>query len=358
MRYLIAIMCSVIFLGQMSQTTFAQSNTPLNWQILGDVSAKYEHTELKPASFVLGDVDFWFQKQINPQWAAMGEIMLMEMGASGEPMYHFHPMRLFIEYQQSEKFKLRIGQMHTPIGYYNQLYPHGGKFFEPTIHRPHLARVTTGTEILSYHTVGLNARGTINLNKSWDFQYIVGIGNGDPHAGIDKNSFKSPYFQLGLQPLDIDGLSFNTSLYLNEIKDPADTTNYDLREIVGTLGVLYEAYPVDLLAEFFVIGHGESFSSIIDQTSLNGQIPFTSLIGGYLQSSYSINEQALFIQVEAYQRDKEDLWIDGHTDHEKHFGVHWGHRYLINQGLVLKTGHAYDWANNLHRFDMQLAYRL
>ena len=120
----------------------AQTSTQqLSWQILGDVSLEYPHTTIIPASFVLGDIDLWFQRSFGESWNAMGELMIMNDRSGEGEMYMIHPARLFVEYTSSDAFQLRIGQIHTPIGFYSQLYPHGGSIFEPTLHRPMLTRV-------------------------------------------------------------------------------------------------------------------------------------------------------------------------------------------------------------------------
>lgn len=269
------LLLSLVF----STPSFAQDST-LKWQILGDILGRYKHTKTQPPTFELGDIDLWFQKQINRQWKALGEIIIMDMGSPGNPMHHLHPVRTFIEYFHNETFQLRIGQMHTPIGEYNQLYPHGGRFFEPTIHRPHLAQVKTGEELMSFHTVGLNARGLLNLSDRFDLHYIVGIGNGDPHAGVDANSFKSPYLKLSLFPNDISGLSISLSHYINKISGLEYTNGEDLYEIVSHAGMLYESYPIEFLLEGFWIQHGGSFEDILNR-SINGSVlPYTSTMGG------------------------------------------------------------------------------
>ena len=334
----------------------------LNWQIFGDVSARYTHTYAQAPSFILGDIDLWFQRQVSEKWSAMGELMIMDMNSEGDPNYHIHPARLFIEYAHSDTLQLRIGQTHTPIGLYSQLYPHGARFFEPTIHRPLLGTVKHGKELLPLHTVGLRIQGSYEVNDHLELQYLVGIGNGGAHGGIDYNLWKTPFAQLRVLPLDIEDLSFVFSAYTDRLTE-GEVDN--LYQLIGSASVLYNPFPIGILLETFWVQHAGSFAQLFGGSSAGAHmmsdlsVPRTSLFGGYLQLTYALDESnGVFGLVESFTRDENDILFNDHTPYTNYFGVHAGHSYLFNQHVVLKSGYAYSWADNLHRFDVQLAYRL
>ena len=348
-----------------SASSYAQNSShQLSWQILGDVSLEYPHTKTIPASFVLGDVDLWFQRSFGENWNAMGELMIMNDTSGEGEMYMIHPARLFVEYTSSDAFQLRIGQIHTPIGIYSQLYPHGGSIFEPTLHRPMLTRVKEGEDILPFHALGLNARGTMMLNDSWEFMYIVGISNGYSHGSFDGNHQKAPFFQLRFSPIEW-GLTCGVSAYHDLITK--DEIVDGVEQSIFAFSLMYDSFPVELLSEVFVSRHAsrpdETFKIFNptdpDDTVLpNGKQPRKQLVGGYLQASYMWDRYALYTLIEAFERDAGDYLFDEHTPYTLYMGAELGHRYHINQQLVLKSAYSYNWADDLHRFDMQLAFRL
>lgn len=338
-------------------------NQELNWQILGDLSLEYPHTTVIPNSFTIGDIDLWFQRSFGEQWSAMGELMLM--GMAGDSMYMIHPARLFLEHSHSDSLQIRIGQIHTPIGIYSQRYPHGGKVFEPTIHRPLLARVEDGADILPYHTLGVSARGTQMLSESLEMMYIVGIGNGYNHGNYDTNFQKSPFFQIRLSPLDIFGLSFGLSGYHDLITK--DEIKGSIEQSIFAFSLLYDSFPWDILVESYVARHsptpGDSFKFFSPRdndeiTTVDGKQPNKQLYGGYLQASYMWDEQAVYGMLEAFNRDKGDYLFNEHTAYIEYRGMEMGHRWHINQHLVFKSAYSYVWSDALHRLDFQLAYRL
>lgn len=355
----------ISFLCILGSAFYAQAQTSsLQWQVMGDLSARYEHTETSEPSFMLGNIDLWFQSEFSERWAGLGEIMIMNMSKEGDPSYMVHPARLFLSYMWSDALQIRAGEMHTPINLYSQLYPHGARFFEPTIHRPHLARVAVHEELLPLHTVGINARGTFTFGESLDLMYIVGVGNGDAHGGIDSNLFKSPYAQIRLSPLAIEGLTFALSGYLDKIESLEYVQEGALHQLITNVSVHYDFYPIELLLETFWVKHAKNFGRIFgteeksSPNDLDGEAETTSLLGTYLQILYHLGDHSLFSLVEVYKRDKNDALFNEHTPYEEYWGISAGYRYFINQNLLLKAGHSYNWVDNLHRFDLQLAYRL
>jgi hypothetical protein len=318
-----------------------------------------------PTSFTLGDVDLWFQRSFGERWNAMGELMIMNDTSGEGEMYMIHPARLFLEYAYSDTLQLRLGQIHTPIGLYSQLYPHGGSFFDPSIHRPKLAGVKEGEDILPFHALGVSLRGTSMISNSLELMYIVGISNGYNHGSVDGNHQKAPFFQLRLSPLDLDGLTFAFSGYHDLITK--DEIMNGVEQSIFALSVLYDAFPFDILAEAFVARHAstppESFklfgATDSDHITLpDGTQPRKQLFGGYLQASYLWDQYAIYTVIESFQRDAGDYLFDEHTPYTEYFGVEFGHRYHMNQHLVIKSAYSYSWADALHRLDLQLAYRL
>jgi hypothetical protein len=298
----------------------------------------------------------------------MGELMIMRDPSGGPDSGHYmlHPARLFVDYKHSRSLEWRFGQLHNPIGYYALLYPHGGKIFEPTIHRPKLAGVNEGEDILPFHMVGMTARGVLALSDSFELMYIAGGGNGYGHGGDDSNQAKATFLQLRALPLDFDGLSIGISGYYDIIDK--DEVVGDIHQAIFAASVHYDLFPIDFLAEGFLMRNASERGLALNPSApsqsasiarpTDGKQPTKRLIGGYAQLSHMWEHHALYGMFESFTRDGGDYLFDEHTPYEDYMGLEVGHRYHFNQSLVLKSGYSYVWTDALHRFDLQLAYQL
>lgn len=350
--------------GSLQETSRAHAQVSsqeqrLNWQVLGDIALRYPHTSAIPSSFTFGDIDLWFQRSFGERWNALGELILMNTGDH----YMIHPARLFLEYSFSETLRLRVGQIHTPIGLYSQLYPHGGKVFEPTLNRPRLAGVREGEDILPFHSLGVTVRGSKMISDEWELMYIAGIGNGYNHGILDDNHQKSPLFQLRLSSLS--GLSFALSGYHDLIT--RDEIKGGTEQSIFALSVLYDYFPFNVLFETFVARHAstpsESFK-LLSKTDPNpitlpdGTQPRKQLYGGYLILSYLFEDTALFGKFEIFERDGGDYLFDEHVMYTSYMEAEVGARYHWSTNIVFKSAYSYQWIDALHRLELQLAFRL
>lgn len=363
-----SLACVIMMCGYARSSLAQSGGSPVSWQVLGDVSARYLHATYEPSTFSLGPIDLWFQGQISERWSAMGELMIMRDPSGGADSGHYmlHPARLFVDYKQSRSVELRVGLLHNPIGYYALLYPHGGKIFEPTIHRPKLAGVKEGEDILPFHMIGMTARGVLPLSDSFELMYIAGTGNGYGHGGDDTNQAKTVFAQLRVLPLDIDGLSMGLSGYYDIIAK--DEVVGDVHQAIFAASVHYDLFPIDFLAEGFLMRNASELGLAINPNvpsqsasisrPTDGKQPTKRLIGGYAQLSHMWEHHALYGMFETFTRDTGDYLFDEHTVYQDYMGLEVGHRYHFNQSLVLKSGYSYVWADGLHRFDLQLAYQL
>ena len=367
-----ARLLTVFFLGLLSTLSAwsVSAEERLRWQLLGDVSVSHEHLRGAEPTFRLGDLDLMFQASPGERWQALGELMLMDMAEVGEPAYHMHPARAYIEYLQSDALRLRFGQVHTPIGLYSQLYPHGGKIFEMTIHRPKLVVVEHGKEILPLHSVGVMIHGLLVLSDTLELEYMTGLGNGGAHGGTDENLWKSPYLNLRLYPRSLEGLSFGASAYLDVI-DQAHTQRYEeLEQLILNAYLHYELFPCDLLIEGYWVQHqerGHHHATAHSETrgAAHGATHEGAhgadqggLYGGFGQLSYSVGDHSPFVMVEYFKRARGDLLLSEHTPYVEYLAGHAGHRYYFSPQVLLKSGYRYEWYDQIHRFDLQLAFQL
>ncbi len=82
--------------------------------------------------------------------------------------------RANIQYSISNLVNLRIGQVHTSVGYWNQIYHHGS-FVQTTVSRPEIFRYDRA--YLPIHSVGVELFGALE-GGALDVGYTLGVFNG------------------------------------------------------------------------------------------------------------------------------------------------------------------------------------
>ena len=130
-----------------------------------------------------------------------------------------------------------------------------------------------------------------------------------------------------------------------------------LRSLVGSEMCIrdrIEAFLIRHADHFFGVGHSTASESLTEHDHMNP----TQLFGGYVQALYHWNDHSMFLLFESFERDQEDIILNRHIPYVKYWGVSWGYRQYLNQNVLLKVGHKYSWSDDLHSFDLQLAYQL
>src|SRR3954453_13808897 len=103
--------------------------------------------------------------------------------------------RLQLTYRLNDHLNISAGRYHTGIGYYNSAFHHGS-YFEVPIGRPRIFTFEDEGGGLSFHGLGLRARGRVPKTGS-ALRYVVEVGNGrrwtelDAEEGRDQNQAKS-----------------------------------------------------------------------------------------------------------------------------------------------------------------------
>ena len=106
----------------------------------------------------------------------------------GSAFLSFEVERLIARINYSDHFKLSLGRFHTPVGYWNSAFHHGG-WLQTTVDRP--IAMKFGSKILPIHFVGGLLEGNVG---SSNFSYRVGFGNARSNKINDvRNNFNSVY---------------------------------------------------------------------------------------------------------------------------------------------------------------------
>jgi hypothetical protein len=104
--------------------------------------------------YTLGQYDFFVTSRLGDGWTFLAETLVKQSGNRFVPDL----ARVVIEYSQSPQFKIAVGKMHIPLGYWFTNYHHGS-LLEPVIDRPLAFRFTSKGGLLASHQVGVRFSG-------------------------------------------------------------------------------------------------------------------------------------------------------------------------------------------------------
>lgn len=235
-------------------------------------------------TFSLGEVDFFVTSKISEKVDFLTEFEFHPEADTN--VADFHLERANIKYEAADYLNIKVGEMHTALGYWNQEFHHGS-WLQTTINRPEIYKWEDDTGgFLPLHAIGIYLFGTHELNN-FDLEYDLGVlnGRGKERHEIqnmdDKNNFKALSLSLSVKPDIIEGLSVGAVFYYDEIPENPSTASRakQIDEFIIGENIVYKYENLELLAEFFNIFHD-------DKTSGKDYDTF----GFYAQAGYKIDK--------------------------------------------------------------------
>jgi len=144
-------------------------------------------------TFSLGQYDLFISSRLGEKWSFLSETVFEFVGAA--PVAH--AARVVIEYHHNSRFRVAVGRMHNPIGYWFTQYSHGA-LLEPTIDRPLAFRFEDEGGILTGGQVGIRFSG--RAVGAFHLGYDLVVGNGANASQVqDVNRDKSVTLRLFTQ---------------------------------------------------------------------------------------------------------------------------------------------------------------
>lgn len=218
MKKITLLVLSVLsFSGWMS----AQETT-----IRGFANIDYNATSKGKNSYILGEYDQYITSKVTDRISFLGEAVISHNGTD----FGVDLERCVLKYEINDKFYVRAGKFHAPIGFWNNAYHHG-TVIQPTISRPLAVRFEDDGGLLQIHETGLWLAGD-NIGKlgfGYDFVLSNGIG-ATPIS--DNNSSKAVTATIRFNP--IEPLKFGVSGYFDNIS--AFSTTSLGEPLLGTTG--------------------------------------------------------------------------------------------------------------------------
>ena len=214
-------------------------------------------------TFALGQHDLFITSELSDRVDFLSETVF-EAGDDNETGLDLE--RLVLKYDFNDLLNVKIGRMHTPLGYWNTAYHHG-TWLQTTAFRPLMLRFEDDGGILPVHQVGLEVEGHLELSPV-DLKYHAGISNGRASSITtvqnvqDGNDAKALNAMVSFSPHAVPGLTFGVMSYLDRIP-PNLTTSARAGEINELILGGYATYlygNVELLGEFWHLRHQDQVS--------------------------------------------------------------------------------------------------
>ena len=232
-----------------------------------DINFAETKTREGPQGFSLGQFTLHLASALSPRVTFFGELTFTARSdaGTGTPAatgFNTEVERLFLRFDQSDRFKLSFGRYHTPINWWNTAYHHGS-WLQTTISRPEM--IQFGGRLLPVHFVGGLVEGGIPAG-GLNLNYKAGIGNGrgsviSRGGDAGDNNGSRAYLANGfVKPDRIYGLESGAAVYGDTVT-LASGREFDERIISG-YAVWHKETP-EILTEVAAVRHVESGTSLV-----------------------------------------------------------------------------------------------
>jgi hypothetical protein len=165
-------------------------------------------------------------------------------------------------------FWIEAGRSHTDLGYWNLAYHHG-RWLQPTIERPRVARFEDDGGVLPVHWVGAQMGYKAQLGGDVALTTSVAVGNGrgkivdDLQSRVDFNAPKQVHAKMEIKGLFTRDLRIGVSGVYGYISAQPATVRPALPgvgifESIGNAYIAHASYPFTFISEGYAIIHSSS----------------------------------------------------------------------------------------------------
>lgn len=270
-------------------------------------------------SFLTEEIDFFITSELSDRVSALVEADFFSPDSN---TMSFGLQRFNLRYKISDLLNVKIGRIHTPFGYWNEVFHHGS-WLQTTVGRPEIYRFERDDGgFLPVHSVGLQVSGDVEwapVDLGYDLSVLSGRGRTvtEVQHVRDKNDSKALGIVLKARPSAVEGLQVGPLIYWDRIPgDPPTTGRTDhIDELILGAHAIYLREPVELLSEFFHIHHDDKTSEKNFDT-----------LGFYLQGAYRLGKTKPYYRFDYLDVANADPYFTGarRIDRTKHtLGLRW-----------------------------------
>lgn len=283
-------------------------------------------------SFKRGQLDLFITSEITDRVSFLAEPIFESDEDTNSAEFELE--RAELKYSLSDLFNIKIGRMHTPLGYWNQAFHHG-TWFQTTIFRPEVYQFEDGGRgILPVHGVGIELLGT-KAFEAFDLEYNIDILNGRGRTKTtvqnakDNNDAKAVNLLFGIKPHFIDGLEFGADIYRDVIPSNPPARSSRINELILGGFIIYTHDRLELLGEVFNIRHDDKTSGRDFNT-----------LGYYLQGGYKVDKFTPYYRFDFINfKNGDPYFTPNDIDIRKHtLGLRWD--ILVWNALKFEYSHS------------------
>jgi hypothetical protein len=270
-------------------------------------------------SFLTEEIDLFITSELSDRVSALVEADFFSPDSN---TMSFGLQRVNLRYKLSDLLSVKVGRLHAPLGYWNEVFHHGS-WLQTTVGRPEIYRFEREDGgFLPVHGVGLELSGEGEI-ADVDLGYNAYVLNGRGRTVTevqhvkDKNDSKGFGVLLKAKPHAVEGLQVGPLIYWDRIPgDPTTTSRTDhIDELILGAHAIYLREPVELLGEFFHIHHDDKTSEKNFDT-----------VGFYLQGAYRLGKTKPYYRFDYVDVANADPYFTGarRIDRTKHtLGLRW-----------------------------------
>jgi hypothetical protein len=271
--------------------------------------------EQKLNYFALGDLDLLLTSELGSNLDVLVEPVLQFQEDGGADV---DIDRMLLHYQPRSWLGGAAGRGHTPLGWWNQHYQHGG-WTQTTVERPLIYRFEGEGGILPMHYVGLEFSGQAETSPgTWSYAFNLANGrdsfSDSVQSTIDENDSKMVGGMIRFQPSALPGFAIGINAFHDSIPPESEVPSRtsEISELIAGFHAIYLEDPFEVLLENQFLHHrdGETHVSY----------------GGFLQLGYRMKAWKPYFRFDWIRLARGDAFFDdlGVEDtNQGTFGVRW-----------------------------------
>jgi hypothetical protein len=302
----------------------------------GFVNVNYGWQEQGKSNFAVGQYDNFITSNITDRISFLGETVF-----EFDEGFILDIERVILKYEVDNRFEIKCGKFHNPLGYWNNAYHHG-TLLQPTIQRPDAVRFEDEGGILQIHSTGLWLSGHDIGKIKFGYDVAISNGIGSNYYVADDNNSKGITVGMHVKPadkLEIGISGYSDRLYQNETNIVGDSLPSAMSIAQAAFHIAYLGSKIEFIAENHYILH--SYGLPIKKNST------TNALFGYFGFRLN-NKFTPYVLYDNLSFDTNDLYFTGVSNQKFTLGFRYAFSYLANLKLeftrheIMKVGNSHS----------------
>ena len=283
----------------------------------------------------IGNLTLLMTSELSNRLSVLGELEFDE-GGYGASSFNVNVLRLLLQHQPNDYFKIGVGRYFTSIGYYNTAY-YNADWAQTTMRRPVILDFMDNRGILPTQRNGITLSGRLSASEL-GLHYIAEVGTGDmQRADLLKPGYDFFYkartaynLALFIRPEKLRGLQVGGSYYHDTVIPTSNGVDLaTVRQSIYSAYAVYNTPRWEWLNEAFLIHH-----AVLDSRTYN-----TPAVYSQISRRLGHNIRPYFRYTWVNASNSNPVFTDvGRSD-----GIETGIRYNFSEWIGLKT--EYDRVN-------------